>query len=362
MEQWRQNILTEAAKSAEDLKNFKNLIKSDQWLRSLWGKYGMWKLADMFDITYPDTVRNNWGKYSKETRSDWTLSIWRRLTWHAKVPVPCVIVTPDDSDLMISYGAVIPRVERRAELLVFDSGDRSAEFGSTMGKIKPMKGLPGGSIRIHPSGEYYGECSGAYIVDSTYQTTQGWGPLLYDVTMELATILGDGLTPSRGLVSSHAKPIWDYYLKRRGDVEKDQLDIKDREAKSWGLKQLTPTIKSDDCTQKASYDWAHGEEYGAWEKGDSKSVWTKIRRMSDEERANVPWTKVSLSKKYKKEPDVIKFLGDNGMLHCPSLGYDVVKYHTKDAPEPPPEEPPEEPPPEDVEKTVSENVIRIKIK
>ena len=43
----------------------------------------------------------------------------------------------------------------------------------------------------------------------------GWGPMLYDVAMELATQVGGGLTPDRGSVSSDAGNVWSYYFNNR---------------------------------------------------------------------------------------------------------------------------------------------------
>ena len=169
-----------------------------------------------------------------------------------------------------------------------------------------------------------------------------------------------------------AKPVWDYYQDRRSDVDKDQLDATADDAQYYTLKQLTPNKPEDDCQQDASVKWAHGEDYGAWEKSGVKGLYGKMQAMSDEEKENVPWTDQSVSKAYRKDPDIIKFLGDNGLLHFPQLGYDAVKYHTKKLPPIPPREN-EEPPPEndEMEKarskfrsqtTLSENKIRIKIK
>ena len=88
----------------------------------------------------------------------------------------------------------------------------------------------------------------------------------------------------------------------------------------------------------------------------------------------------SMTKKERKDPDIIKFLGDNGLFHCPSLGYNAIEFHTKELPPVPPPEKPEEPPPENEERPMnwgqssfpqnrrserepfSEGKIRIKIK
>lgn len=48
----------------------------------------------------------------------------------------------------------------------------------------------------------------------------GFGPLIYDIVMELES----GLLPDRTEVSDKAKGIWQYYLTRRNDVEAKLLD------------------------------------------------------------------------------------------------------------------------------------------
>jgi hypothetical protein len=66
-------------------------------------------------------------------------------------------------------------------------------------------------------------CSGAFVVNSS-GADKGWGPLLYDVAMEYASIKGGGLAPDRDTVSGDAYKVWEYYLKSRPDVKKKQLD------------------------------------------------------------------------------------------------------------------------------------------
>ena len=358
LETFKRNVLTEAAYNAHHLKYYTAAMKGDAWLRGLWKKYGMWRLGKMLNIGIPDDTQTNWSKYKPEQQKNLISTYWSLML--KKLP-PLPIISCQDGPWdgkEVSYGAVFPRYNEPAILLQFDSGDRSEDLGGTMAKSGAIKGFPGGSITFHKSkADSDGECSDAFLIDSTYATTKGWGPLLYDVAMEVATVLGGGLTSSRGLVSSHAKPIWDYYLNKRSDVEVNQLDIEKRQADRWGFKQLTPTKPEDDCKQKSAVEWVYGEDYGAWEKGETKSIWSKIRGMDKEEKENVPWTGSSLSKVYKKEPSIIKFLGDNGLFHCPALGYDVAKFHSKNLPPPPM---PNEEPPAGV--PVFENKIRIKIK
>ena len=48
----------------------------------------------------------------------------------------------------------------------------------------------------------------------------GWGPFLYDIAMELATIAGKGLCSHDTQVSEDALRVWKYYQSRRDDVTK----------------------------------------------------------------------------------------------------------------------------------------------
>ena len=133
-----------------------------------------------------------------------------------------------------------------------------------------------GEIRIEPvqlNDEY--PCDSAFMVAYS-DATKGWGPLLYDVAMEYATLFGNGLMSDRTEVSDEAYAVWDYYLKSRSDVIKSQTDNEEGE--------LTPDIKQDDCLQNSTDDHKH-------KTGDS-------------------WVANPLSKLYRKEPTTIDALGD----------------------------------------------------
>jgi hypothetical protein len=68
-----------------------------------------------------------------------------------------------------------------------------------------------------------GPSGGAWSVGWS-EATRGWGPMLYDVTMEVASILGGGLMSDRRVVSPQAHRVWLYYRRHRRDVEHHQLD------------------------------------------------------------------------------------------------------------------------------------------
>lgn len=118
-------------------------------------------------------------------------------------------------------------------------------------------------------------CSDAYAIEIS-RAAQGWGPLLYDVAMEVATLTGGGLTPDRAIVSNEAYDVWDYYLKNRSDVQVSQLDNENSE--------ITPDLKADDCSQGST--------------------------MNHVERNGGEWNDSPLSKIYTKEPTTLRALGD----------------------------------------------------
>lgn len=75
------------------------------------------------------------------------------------------------------------------------------------------------------------------------EAAKGWGPMLYDVAMEWATMNGGGLTPDRDIVTGAARNVWDYYFHKRNDVEAIQMDNPQN--------VLTPPIE-DNCGQSSS--------------------------------------------------------------------------------------------------------------
>lgn len=85
----------------------------------------------------------------------------------------------------------------------------------------------------------YGHCYGGYQVTWS-EAEKGYGPLMYDIAMEHATQIGNGLTCDRAVVSTDAYKVWQYYLKNRSDIKKLQLDDPEN--------TLTPT-KRDNCVQ-----------------------------------------------------------------------------------------------------------------
>jgi len=117
-------------------------------------------------------------------------------------------------------------------------------------------------------------CEGAYMI-SWSAASDGYGPLLYDVAMEVATMFGGGLVSDRTVVSTDAQRVWRYYMKNRSDVESSQLDNEE---------DYFENGTEDDCLQNIAR--------------------ATITGMYDD------FTDSPLSKAYKKEPDMLRSLGD----------------------------------------------------
>ena len=109
---------------------------------------------------------------------------------------------------------------------------------------------------------------------------KGWGPLLYDVAIEVATLKAGGLVCDRSIVSQDAYNVWDKYNSGRSDVDKLQLDDEDG--------TLTPDDHDDDCLQNISYEY--------------------------QEKTGIPWSESPLSKLYRKPPTTIIALKKSGRL------------------------------------------------
>ena len=150
-------------------------------------------------------------------------------------------------------------------------------FSDANGNIykAPIKGV----VTIQPiESNKWGNCSGAMNVKWA-SAESGYGPLLYDVAIEYATLNGNGLTADRMAVSPDAVSVWQYYLDLRSDVTAHQLDSLEGE--------LTPDNKADDCSQDI--------------------VAAKIKHGDD-------WAQHPLSKRYTKPPRTIELLRKAGKL------------------------------------------------
>ena len=119
----------------------------------------------------------------------------------------------------------------------------------------------------------FGNCHGAWEVvwtrvDKLYRA-EGWGPLLYDIAMEVAG--PDGLIPDRASVSDDALAVWTFYLNRRSDVQAKPTDLTGVESRLRGLEQVTPNDPSDDCAQASTF--SHLAKYPDWRRNPLRYVY-----------------------------------------------------------------------------------------
>ena len=138
-----------------------------------------------------------------------------------------------------------------------------------------------GAVTIGRTDPINGACGDAWMVLGSNATYQ-WGPMLYDLAMEYATENGGGLMSDRGMVSSSARNVWDYYMSKRSDVKGIQMD---------DLKNTLTPDEQDNCTQVvASYE-KRGE----------------IPKVRD-------WQGSALSKRYTKTSTITSELEDKNKL------------------------------------------------
>lgn len=121
-------------------------------------------------------------------------------------------------------------------------------------------------------------CDDASIIAVT-QAADGWGPFLYDIAMEVATMNSNGLASDRSSVSPEAQDVWDYYSKFRSDVKAHQLDDE--------YNSLTANLY-DNCGQHMSRERA--EDYGGeWNDNALSKRFTKESTTLDQIRDKLIW-------------------------------------------------------------------------
>lgn len=115
------------------------------------------------------------------------------------------------------------------------------------------------------------DCMNSYEVINV-EAFDGWGPLLYDLAMEVAVEKGGlGIYPSRYSVQREAFSVWKYYYENRKDVKWKQMD-------DWE-NTLTPDA-ADNCAQPwgdkdRPYDTAYdGPDAEDWQ--SERAVLSKV--------------------------------------------------------------------------------------
>lgn len=88
-------------------------------------------------------------------------------------------------------------------------------------------------------------CHGAWMIASA-SAAKGYGPMLYDVILQVLGKSGIGLTADRSTVSATAANVWLKYLQTRSDVK----------SKPFDMNHSTPETDDDCWSSHASYkDW-----------------------------------------------------------------------------------------------------------
>ena len=109
----------------------------------------------------------------------------------------------------------------------------------------------------------YGPClKASHVTNASAENAPGFGPLLYDVAIEMT----GGLTPDRTTVSDAARNVWDYYNTVRYDVKKEQLD--DLENK------LTPE-EQDNCEQLSASEDSNIGSPKNWDESSLSKKYSK---------------------------------------------------------------------------------------
>ena len=132
----------------------------------------------------------------------------------------------------------------------------------------------------------------------------GWGPTMYDIVMGDAPT---GIMSDRESVSTHAKPLYDFYYNNRTDVRKYPLDNKERKYTSE---------EQDDCTWGSDGDYSDDRRLAA--KGDEdliKQIWYEdtLNHVYDRDAVNGRW---DMEDNYF---DAINILKHNGILRMTDI-------------------------------------------
>jgi hypothetical protein len=88
-------------------------------------------------------------------------------------------------------------------------------------------------------------CRDAWEIDMAKTSTNGLGPLLYDLMIDL--VHPRPLMSDRAEVSPDARRVWDYYRERRADIESMQLD---------DLRNTLTPVEDDNCEQSSAMIWS----------------------------------------------------------------------------------------------------------
>lgn len=91
-----------------------------------------------------------------------------------------------------------------------------------------------------------GPCLGSWEVKWS-KASPGWGPLVYDIAIEVSSILASGLASDTSGVSPSAKKVWDTYLKKGSLATSPGTSLQVSDLDDAYTKFITPSNTSDDC-------------------------------------------------------------------------------------------------------------------
>jgi hypothetical protein len=176
--------------------------------------------------------------------------------------------------------------------------------------------------------ENSGRCLNAMEITNSKVNEKGWGPILYEIALEIASVYSFGLMSDRNTVSQAAQNVWDKF-NYRSDVEKFQLD--DEYAND--NERLTPSLFDDDCQHPNSGSSADNIKFKKiqdrkLENGIiDQATWRTVRTsltLDPEEREY--FLKSSLTKVYKKNDfSTIKNLFNRGLIQFDEFTYQAIK-------------------------------------
>tara|TARA_Y100000992_G_C21255639_1_gene488329 strand:- start:40 stop:675 length:636 start_codon:yes stop_codon:yes gene_type:complete len=135
-----------------------------------------------------------------------------------------------------------------------------------------------GDVTFYLDGSLKGnlQCDNSSVIAAT-EVADGWGPMLYDIAMEIGTQRANGLTPDRRSVSDEAQEVWDFYANKRPDVQQHQLDDE--------YNSLTPE-EEDNCVQFMSRD---ATSLSDWASSPLSKRYTKEMIVLDQIRDQLIW-------------------------------------------------------------------------
>ena len=167
----------------------------------------------------------------------------------------------------------------------YESGNKNKLTGSI--RCHSTKWTMNGSQNLLGIGQ--GENNSTWYIALTANTTEGMGPLLYEVLMEYISHVGiknSALKPDASSVSAAARAVWGKFDKRP-DIRKIQLDVDIdtiNQRRGDNIEQITADNIRDDTRQfsaiydKGSDDWSSSSLSRAYRKDNHDLITSLVHR------------------------------------------------------------------------------------